>query len=198
MSAYADQLLGTKITGQSSGVSAYVDSILLPENSDNGNLTLYINYLNSSTANNSTQQFTDGELLSCNEIITSGLLGNSTIVAGTPFATALATGANAVGSSFQIEEGVYFVRGNFVNVARETLILDQYSNTPNYRIGLFINEEIITSDLDEALNDNSQGFNNYSAPGADRLKITLSLSKKVLITLMMIILLNSARLSMVF
>ena len=61
MSAYADQLIGTKITGQSSGVSAYVDSILLPENSDNGNLTLYINYLNSSTANNSTQQFTDGE-----------------------------------------------------------------------------------------------------------------------------------------
>ena len=178
VSAYADQLIGTKITGQSSGVSAYVDSILLPENSDNGNLTLYINYLNSSTANNSTQQFTDGELLSCNEIITSGLLGNSTIVAGTPFATTLATGANAVGSSFQIEEGVYFVRGNFVNVARETLILDQYSNTPNYRIGLFINEEIITSDLDEALNDNSQGFNNYSAPGADRLKITLSLFKK--------------------
>ena len=188
VSAYADQLLGTKITGQTSGVSAYVDSILLPENSDNGNLTLYINYLNSSTANNSTQQFTDGELLSCNEIITSGLLGNSTIVAGTPFAAALATGANAVGLSFQIEEGVYFVRGNFVNVARETLILDQYSNTPNYRIGLFINEEIITSDLDETLNDNSQGFNNYSAPGADRLKITL----------MMIILLNLARLSMVF
>ena len=28
------------------------------------------------------------------------------------------------------------------------------------------------------LNDNSQGFNNYSAPGADRLKITLSLFKK--------------------
>ena len=32
--------------------------------------------------------------------------------------------------------------------------------------------------MDEALNDNSQGFNNYSAPGADRLKITLSLFKK--------------------
>ena len=25
--------------------------------------------------------------------------------------------------------------------------------------------------MDETLNDNSQGFNNYSAPGADRLKI---------------------------
>ena len=178
VSAYADQLVGTKISGQTSGVSAFVDSILLPEDSENGNLTLYINYLNSSTANNSTQQFTDGELLTCNEVITSGLLGNTTITAGTPFASALATDANAIGSSFQIEQGVYFVRGNFVNVDRETLILDQYSNTPSYRVGLFINEEIITADLDEALNDNSQGFSNYSAPGADRLRISLSLFKK--------------------
>ena len=44
-------------------------AFFLPEDSDNGNLTLYINYLNSSTANNTTQQFTDGELLICNEII---------------------------------------------------------------------------------------------------------------------------------
>jgi hypothetical protein len=33
----------------------------------------------------------------------------------------------------------------------------------------------INSDIDEALNDNSQGFNNYAAPGADRLKISVSL-----------------------
>ena len=69
----------------------------------------------------------------------------------------------ATGSSFQIENGIYFIRGNFVNVNKETLILDQYTNTPSYRIGLFVNEEIVTSDLDETLNDNSQGFNNYAA-----------------------------------
>ena len=45
---------------------------------------------------------------------------------------------------------------------------------------LFVNEEIITADLDETLNDNSQGFNNYAAPGADRLKISTSLIKKSL------------------
>jgi hypothetical protein len=180
VSAYADQLVGTRITGQSSGVTAFVDSILLPEDSENGNLTLYINYLSSSTANNSTQQFTDGELITCSEVITSGLLGDTTISAGAPFASALISEANAVGSSFQIEDGVYFIRGNFVNVNRETLILDQYTNTPSYRVGLFINEEIITADLDETLNDNSQGFNNYSAPGADRLRISVSLFKKAL------------------
>ena len=45
---------------------------------------------------------------------------------------------------------------------------------------MFINEEIVTSDSDESLNDNSQGYNNYSAPGADRLKISVSLTKKQL------------------
>ena len=40
-----------------------------------------------------------------------------------------------------------------------------------------VSEEIVNSSTDESLNDNSQGFNNYGAPGADRLKISLSSSK---------------------
>ncbi len=180
VSAYVDQLVGTKITGQTSGVTAFVDSVLLPEDSERGNLTLYINYLTSSTGNNSTQTFFDGELLTCNEVVTSGLLGNTTIAAGSPLASTLTNAAAATGSSFQIENGVYFIRGNFVNVARENLLLDQYGTTPSYRIGLFVNEEIVNADLDETLNDNSQGFNNYAAPGADRLRISTSLFKKPL------------------
>ena len=180
VSAYAEQLVGTKITGQRSGVTAVVDSILLPEDSDRGQLTLYINYLTSSTTNNSTQTFFDGEELTCNTIISSGLLGNTTIATGAPFAITVANSAAVTGSSFQIQEGVYFVHGQFCNVSRETLLLDQYGTTANCRVGLFVNEEIITADIDESLNDNSQGYNNYSAPGADRLKISLSLFKKSL------------------
>ena len=180
VSAYADQLVGTKITGLTSGVTAYVDYILLPEDSERNTLTLYINYLGSSTANNSTQVFSDGEELSCSDIITSGLIGNASIEVGSPFAITIANENAATGSSFQIENGVYFVRGHFVNVNRETLILDQYSSRPNYRVGLFVNEEIINADLDEDLNDNSQGYNNYAAPGADRLKLSVSLFKKAL------------------
>ena len=178
VSAYANQLVGTKITGQRSGVTAVVDSILLPEDSDRGQLTLYINYLTSSTTNNSTQTFFDGEELTCNNIISSGLLGNTTIAAGAPFGITVADSAAITGSSFQIQEGVYFVHGNFCTVRQETLLLDQYGTAPNCRVGLFVNEEIINADIDESLNDNSQGYNNYAAPGADRLKITLSLFKK--------------------
>ena len=180
VSAYVDQLIGTKITGQRSGVSAVVDKVLLAEDSERGQLTLYINYLTSNTSNNSTQVFSDGEELSCSEIITSGLLGNTAIAAGAPFAITVANDAAVTGSSFQIQNGVYFVRGQFCNVNQETLILDQYNSAPSYRVGLFVNEEIINSDIDESLNDNSQGYNNFSAPGADRLKISLSLFKKSL------------------
>ena len=178
--AYVSQLIGTKITGQTSGVTAVVDNVLFAANSERGNLTLYVNYLSSSTANNSTKTFSDGEGLLAGSTINSGLLGNSTIQAGQTFAITLANNATSIGSAFTITEGVYFVRGQFVRVATETLILDQYSNTPNYRVGLFVNEEIITPDIDESLNDNSQGFNNYSAPGADRFRISVSLFKKSL------------------
>ena len=94
----------------------------------------------------------------CSEQIDSGLLGNSVIPAGSPFASTIDIDATVNGSSFNIAEGVYFIRGSFVNVSSETLILDQYSNGPSYRVGLFITEEIVTSDIDESLNDNSQGL----------------------------------------
>ena len=69
VTAYVDQLIGTKITGQKSGVSAVVDKVLFPEDSERGQLTIYLNYLTSNTGDNSTQVFSDGEELTCSEII---------------------------------------------------------------------------------------------------------------------------------
>ena len=176
--AYISQLVGTKITGQTSGVTAVVEKVLSANDSERGNVTLYVNYISSNTQNNSTQQFSDDELLETSVTIISGLLGNTSIPSGSVFASTIANNSTSVGSAFSITNGVYFIRGQFVNVNTETLILDQYTNKPNYRVGLFINEEIINADIDENLTDNSQGFNNYAAPGADRLKITVSLYKK--------------------
>lgn len=142
--AYADQLVGTTITGQTSGVTAIVDSVLSAADSERGTTTLYVSYAGSSKVDNTTQTFSNGESLTCNQIITSGLLGNSTISVGVPFANTLVSNSTSTGSVFQIENGVYFIRGYFVNVNKESIILDQYSNKPNYRIGLFISEEIAT------------------------------------------------------
>ena len=144
--------------------------------------------MGSSTTNNA-QTFSDGEDLSCDQVITSGLLGNTTIEAGSAFASTLAAGAAVTGSSFQIQDGVYFIRGQFVNVATETLILDQYGNTPLIE-SVYVTEQIITADLDETLNDNSQGFNNFSAPGADGIQVQ-DLVKNHSEIFKMMILLNS-------
>ena len=178
--AYISQLIGSTITGQTSGVTATVDNVLFSADSERGNLTLYVAYVGSSTADNTTQTFFDGEELTSNQTISSSLFGNSTIEPGTPFATTIINSAAATGSVFQIDSGVYFIRGHFVNVNKESLILDQYSNTPSYRVGLFVNEEIVNANADESLNDNSQGFNNYGAPGADRLRMSVGLFKKSL------------------
>jgi len=177
LSDYINQLVGSKITGLTSGVTAVVNKIILSNQSERGNTTLYVSYLDSNSQDNSTVSFSDGEFLSSNAIISSA---NTIIASGEAFASTIATNSTSIGSAFSISNGIYFAKGQFLNVKSETILLDQYGNKPNYRIGLLITEGIINSDLDPSLNDNSSGFNNYSAPGADRLKITTSLFKKSL------------------
>ena len=81
----------------------------------------------------------------------------------------------------KIAQGVYFLRGFFVTVADSTVILDQYSNTPSYRVGLLIKEELVTASAsDNDLYDNARGFSNFAAPGADRFKLSTTLIKKSL------------------
>ena len=69
VTAYADQLIGTKITGKTSGVTAVVETVLYPQDSERNNLTLYVNYISSNTQNNTTTTFSDGEELSSNVIL---------------------------------------------------------------------------------------------------------------------------------
>ena len=94
----------------------------------------------------------------------------------------ISTLACNTGSAFALGRGVYFLRGYLVDVDDEILILDQYTNEPSYRIGLNVIEDLINADMDSYLNDNANGFNNYAAPGADRLKITATLAKHPLDT----------------
>ena len=92
-------------------------------------------------------------------------------------ATTKASDATATGSSCNIQAGVYFIRGHFVQVAAERIILDKYTNTPSYRVGLTITETLVTPEADTSLQDNATGATNYAAKGAHRLKISCALSK---------------------
>ena len=177
---YIDQLIDRKIIGATTGVTAIIKQILMSENSENGNLTLYISYMSSGVEDSEIKTFADGELLLADSDIVSGPENNAFIPSGESFASCIANNATSTAASFSISNGVYFIRGNFVQVQDETIILSQYSNEPSARIGLRIEEDIINADEDETLADNSKGFNNYAAPGADRLKISCSLFAKPL------------------
>ena len=54
-----------------------------------------------------------------------------------------------------ITEGTYFIRGYFVRVAEQMILLDQYGTLPSYRVGLDIIESIVNSDIDSQLVDNT-------------------------------------------
>ena len=176
ISVYIKYFVGKKITGQSSGTTAIIQYVALPDGNNVKDLTIYVKYLDSDN-DFKFNPFKDGESLSSNETV---VYGNTTINSGTPFASLVSSNATSIGSAVSIAKGVYFVRGYFANVESDTLILDNYTNTPSYRVGLKIDELIITSKDDKTLYDNAKGFTNYAAPGADRFKINLYLTKKLL------------------
>ena len=120
--------------------------------------------------------FLDGENLITLSTFTYGV---TTIEEGSDFATATTSNATGTGSAFTIVRGVFFARGAFVEVKTQSMILDQYSNTPSYRVGFNVVESIITAVDDDSLYDNAAGFSNFTAPGSDRLKIELKLTKKL-------------------
>jgi hypothetical protein len=177
VSLYLNELVGKKIRGQNSGIRAKIEKVITSDQSERGNITLYVDYLESSTEDLVKSVFDDNEVLVSETAIK---FGNTFISENQGFASTILANSTSTGSAFSISNGVYFIRGTFVNVLDEILILDQYTNTPNYRVGLLVNEEIVTADEDTTLADNAQGYNNYSAPGADRLKITTTLTKKPL------------------
>ena len=66
--------------------------------------------------------------------------------------------------------------GHFVSVQPQTVILNKYSSTPSYRVGLSITETIVDYISDVSLLDPALGASNYQAPGADRYQINLTLT----------------------
>ena len=172
---YTEKLVGTTIRGETSGITGSVIKVIGSNESERNNNTLYIRYLKSSNNDFETIRFLDAERLITEDGIEYGL---TEIKADSAFATCISENATGTASAAFIEEGIYFIRGYFVKVLTDNILLDQYGDRPSYRIGLLINEDIVTSFDDSSLNDNSQGFSNFAAPGADRFKLSTTFIKK--------------------
>src|SRR5210317_715609 len=156
---------GTILTGGTSGVTAEVVNTVATDGTDPD--TLYVKYRDSGTSKTATS-FSDGETLTGTN---SDAVGVSCVVDTT-----------ATGCAAEVQEGVYYINGFHVQVTNQTLILDKYTNTPSYRVGLIVTESFVTPNDDTSLNDNAAGSSNANAPGAHRFKIDLTLAKKTLTT----------------
>jgi hypothetical protein len=174
ISAYFNRILGKRLRGSLSGVSAKVVYVLDQSLSERGTYTLYLQYLESGGENLENKTFFSGESLVTENPIE---YSNFTIQSGQSICNTIAENATSDGSSFKVASGVYFIRGIFAKVQNQRILLDQYGVTPSYKIGFNVIERIVDAFQDESLYDNSQGFSNYAAPGADRFQLELELAK---------------------
>ena len=159
----ADVQLSSAVGKTLSNGSTTTAIVVFTEASTDADLTtLFIRY----TGGNGT--FSAGDTLTATDSSVS-----FTVSAGTS-----AVPYTGTGSIVTINDGVYYVNGNFVNVSKQTISLDKYSNTPTWTVGLNVVETIVTANDDSSLYDNALGYPNYGAPGADRYKIMLTLGKK--------------------
>ena len=74
---------------------------------------------------------------------------------GSVSANANATSPTGKGSSVSVEEGVFYINGNFIKIAKQTLILEKFSNTPSYKTGISVAETVVGSGEDSTLLDNA-------------------------------------------
>ena len=169
-------IVGKTIVGNTTGVKAKVVNALTSSQSEKSKTTLYVKYISAGTANTSGT-FADDEIILAQDAFS---IGTTVIQANTDFAKCVSSNATHTGSSAKITEGVYFTKGHFVKVLEQEIVLDQFSTSPSYKVGLQVLEEVVTPEEDTSLTDPSQGYSNYSAPGAHRLKLKAVLSKKAL------------------
>ncbi len=168
---YLENLRGKYLIGSESGIKVQVKGYMASIYSDNS-YVIFVNYLNSGA--NNTERCLSGESL---------------LLDGEPFTTAngivfqpgesvaqLMNGVCAfIGCAAVLSEGIYFARGYFIQVKKQTTILSPFINTVSAKVGLRVVENVINSDIDKSLTDNAAGYSNYTAPGADRLALDLVL-----------------------
>ena len=171
--------------GQTSGVvGKVINSVAATTGGDP--LTLYVTYVKANADSSTTtySKFLDNEELQEVTLAADGSYSDASN--NNEFKTILPSevsghdSSTSTGSAATVRGGVFYTRGFFVRCEEQTILLDKYSNTPTYRIGLQVTESAISSTDDDSLEDNASGSSNENAPGANRLKIELTLVTKLL------------------
>ena len=150
---------GKIIVGTVTGVKAIVKKAVAATTTDP--VTFYISYTTGGTNNENIFDANEELYVESNVAIR---------------AITLASNHTGVGSLAFINTGVFYIRGTFVHIDAQSVVISKYTSTPSCHVLLKIDESIVTEITDSTLLDPAQGSYNYAAPGADRVKIGLTLT----------------------
>ena len=177
------------ITGATSGVTAQVVGYDVASTTDQP--TLFLKYLKTGT-DGEENAFLDGENISANAGITHTTSYSTGIASATTYTSSFSdtdttvtleqfrssTGpAAAAGVAVDVQAGVYFIRGHFVECSEERIVISKYDPTVSFRCGFEVTETLVTPEDQSSLLDNATGSSNFAAKGAHRLQISLALKK---------------------
>ena len=160
---YLPSLIGKTIIGEDTGVKAKIEAYQ--------GTHVFVN-ITETGINNESQDFLAGEAIYVEESIPLTDAAITSFVAGSSVATIKDITSGCIS---KLTEGVFYLKGYFVEVPEQTLIVSVDEPEPTFKLGFEIKESFVTAYDDPTLYDNSQGFLNFAAPGSDRLKIEAKL-----------------------
>ena len=97
-------------------------------------------------------------------------------VAQVVVANSVYTAPVGVGFAVKTSDGIVYQKGHFIRVAPHEEVVSKYTTQPNnVVVGFNTFESIVNSNADSSLLDNANNATNFTAPGADRLKLTANL-----------------------
>lgn len=181
VSSYVENLIGYVVEGQTTGVRAQIVQATKASGSDPA--MLFVKYVSNGAADElgvetgAQREFLADEILTT--LVNNGEVEYSVQIQSTNTSSNPAFGESSAAS---ISKGVYYIKGFFVLVDDQTVIIDKYSKSPTSKIGLKIVESLIEPEDDETLLDNAQSSYNYSAPGAHRYAIDAQLVQRSIST----------------
>lgn len=166
------------IVGRSSGIRAKVILAIDENESEIGIFTLYIKPLSSNYITGT--KFFPNEILELDENINIPNFG--ILNKGTEISRTITEEPNKIGSIFSVREGVYYIRGYFVNVKSQVVPISQYTSFPNCKVGFDVKEKIITFSDEDYLLDNADNYEAEGSIGADRFQIECKLNTREILT----------------
>ena len=165
-------LVGNTVTNEN-GLEAIVKAVIPAAGSDPAALFIKYTSANSLTSANTTipLKFDINETLSYDTGDISGsLLTQSTNTASNP--------VNGRGIFIELPSFDSYVAGHMVFIEAQKLVVSKFNAFASAVVGFKLTEEIVTATDNIALYDNSGTTPNLTSPGADRYKITLTLTKE--------------------